>query len=418
MRNICIDFLKYVLRLLARMTISRYRPSVVGVTGRVGKTSTKEAISVVLRSGRTVRSSPANFNNEIGLPLSVISDKAEIEQPVFFFWPNVIFSAVKNLVFTSAAYPRVLVLEYGADRPGDIKRLLSIARPNVGVVTAIGEIPVHVEFFAGPQAIAKEKSSLVEALPADGRAALNFDDLTVLEMKELSRAGVVTFGFGEGADVRITNFSHRLERGVPAGISFKLQYGGTSMPVRIADTFGKAQAYAAAAAASVGLMHRMNLVTISEALGNHYRAPWGRMKLMKGLKDILVLDDSYNAAPLSMHAALDTLCDLPAKRKIAVLGDMLEIGKYALEAHEQVGRLVSRCCDMLVTVGPRAKFIAEGAVKNGFSRKNILNFDSAEDSLKPIRQLTQSGDLILVKASRAIHLEKVVEELKNPLENF
>ena len=119
-----------------------------------------------------------------------------------------------------------------------------------------------------------------------------------------------------------------------------------------------------------------------------------------------------------MHAALDTLCDLPAKRKIAVLGDMLEIGKYALEAHEQVGRLVSRCCDMLVTVGPRAKFIAEGAVKNGFSRKNILNFDSAEDSLKPIRQLTQSGDLILVKASRAIHLEKVVEELKNPLENF
>jgi UDP-N-acetylmuramoyl-tripeptide--D-alanyl-D-alanine ligase len=279
------------------------------------------------------------------------------------------------------------------------------------VVTAVGDIPVHVEFYTGPDAVAREKSRLVEALPAVGFAILNYDDESVYEMRDRTRAHVITFGFGQGAEVRITNFENRMEDGKPVGISMKLEYGGSFVPVRLDGVFGKAQAYAAAAAASVGLAFGMNLVRISEALG-FYQAPPRRGKLLAGIKETHIIDDSYNASPLSMHAAIDLLKDLKAKRKVAVLGDMLEIGKYAIEAHEEVGRLGGKFLDILITIGPRAKFIADAANKSGMARKNIYSFDTADEAKSTVQDLIKKGDLVLIKASRAMELDKIVEEIK------
>ncbi|MBI4086069.1 MAG: UDP-N-acetylmuramoyl-tripeptide--D-alanyl-D-alanine ligase [Candidatus Liptonbacteria bacterium] len=425
MRTFLISLLRWVLKKVAQLTVLRYRPGIVGITGSVGKTSTKLAIAAVLGPSRHIRFSKSNLNSDLGLPITVIGDFREEElklvsrdQPAHekrirkaFFWLKVIFVGLFRLIVKKQGYPDILILEYGADRPDDLKNLLEIARPNISVITAVGDVPVHTEFFGGPQEVAREKARLIEYLPSSGFAVLNYDDETVMALKERTRGHIVTFGFGKGAEVRTMNFENRIENNHPGGIFFKLEYGGSSVPVRIDGVFGKVQGYAAGAAAAVGLIFGLNLIKIAEAL-KEYRPASGRMELLQGIKSCLIIDSSYNASPLSMHAALDLLNDLPGKRKIAVLGDMLEIGKYTLEAHERVGKLAAEFVDALVTVGPAAKLIAEAARKNGIPKRNIHSFDTVDNAVEPVENLIKKGDLILVKGSRAMELEKIVEGIK------
>jgi UDP-N-acetylmuramoyl-tripeptide--D-alanyl-D-alanine ligase len=332
-----------------------------------------------------------------------------------FFWLSVIFGSLWRVIVKDETYPEILVLEYGADRPGDIKSLLKIARPNISVITAVGETPSHVEYYAGPVEVAREKGRLIEYLPAGGSAVLNYDDPIVMNLEQRTRARVVTFGFEKGAEIRISRLENRLESRAdgdrPIGISIKLEYKGAMVPVRLTNAFGRSHAYAAAAAASVGIAFGMNLAAIADGLANYEPAP-SRMQLIPGIKHTFIIDDSYNASPLSMRAALDTLETLPAKRKVAVLGDMLEIGKYTIEAHEAIGKLVAATADRLVTVGPRAKFIAEAALGARMKKANILSFDTADEARKPVQDLMKQGDLVLVKGSHAMELDKVVEEIK------
>ena len=410
MRETLRSFARLVLKYLARAIIWRYRPGIIGVTGSAGKTSTKMAIKAVLSVERRVRASAGNFNNEIGLPLTILGPWEKVGG--LFFWTKAIAYAMHRIIIKDPHYPEILVLEYGIDRPGDMRYLLDIARPNIAVMTTIGEVPVHVEFFSGPEAVAKEKAKLIEYLPTAGFAVLNGDDEIVMGLKNRTRAHVMTFGFGKNTEVHVSNYAVRAENNTPQGIGFKLGYIGNTVPVKINNVFGKTQGYAAAAATAVGLIFGMNLVRISEAL-SHYRAPYGRMELLRGVKEgTFVIDDSYNASPISMHAALDTIKDLPAKRRIGVLGDMLELGSYAMDAHELLGGVVADALDVLVTVGPRAKFIAEGARKKGFPRKNILSFDLAEEAHVPVQNILKKGDVVLVKGSRAIRLDKVVCEIR------
>jgi UDP-N-acetylmuramoyl-tripeptide--D-alanyl-D-alanine ligase len=425
MRSFFVNLLRNILRDLAQLTIWRYRPGVIGITGTVGKTSTKLAVMAVLQKGRRVRASTGNLNNDLGLPLTILGNWSESDLKLVsrsqppgtargrkaWFWLTVIVGSLWRIAVKTKEYPDILVLEYGADRPGDIKYLLKIARPNVSIITAIGDIPVHVEFYSGPDEVAREKGRLVEYLPAAGFAILNYDDESVMKLQDRSRARVVTYGFEKGSEIKITRLENRIEGDRPIGISFKLEYKGTFVPVRLNNVFGKAHAYAAAAAASVGIVFGMNLVTISEALLDYSPAD-SRMHLVPGVKQTFIIDDSYNASPLSMHAALDALRELPAKRKVAVLGDMLEIGKYTIEAHEAMGKLVAQSANMLITVGPRAKFIAETARNTGMKKNAVISFDTADEARKPIQDLIKQGDLILVKASHAVALEKVVEEIK------
>jgi UDP-N-acetylmuramoyl-tripeptide--D-alanyl-D-alanine ligase len=427
MTYILVKILKWILKKLSQLTIWRFQPQVIAITGSAGKTSAKEAIFAVLKNHRRVRKSSGNLNNELGIPLTIIGNWSEEELKLvsrdtppgekriqkLLFWLKAMFFAKINLFFLKkSAYPEILILEYAADRPADIKYLLEIARPYVGIITTIGEIPVHVEFFSGPEAIMREKSKLIEALPANGFAILNFDNEIVMRMKEQTRARVVAFGFNEGADIKISNLENRSEDGKPFGVSFKLEYGGSFVPVILKNAFGKAQAYAAAVSACVGLIYDLNLAEIAEALMKNYSPAKGRMNLLKGVKDTYVIDDSYNASPLSMQEAFETIRELPAKRKIAILGDMLELGKYSIEAHESIGQLVGKTVDILVTVGPRAKFIAESARESGLDNHKILSFDTAMEAGRTVQDLMKQGDLILIKASRAVGLERVVEEIR------
>ena len=435
------EFIKKIivwkLGIIAKMYLRRYKPQIVAITGNVGKTSTKEAIATVLSGFKKVRSSKGNLNNEFGVPLTILGDWADDYYEAgnaLFFWIRVLVVSFLGLFF-QRNYPEILVLEYGADKPGDIKRLADNFKPHIGVVTAVGEVPVHVEYFSGPEGVAKEKGYLVEALLVSGFAVLNFDDLAVLEMKEKTKAKVFTYGFGDGANIKISNFeflttarsravaSMAISNGRPEGVGFKMHYNDSFVPFKLSGSLGKSQSYAAAAAAAVGAILGINLVDISEAL-SEYHGPKGRLKILKGIKNSTIIDDTYNASPLSTHLALETLRDLPATRKVAILGDMLELGKYSIQAHQEIGNMAGSIVDLLICVGARAKFIADSATQgvnewssrrmtafNQMSRENIYRLDTSDEAKLKVKELIKEGDLILVKGSQGMRMEKVVEEI-------
>ena len=409
------DFIKKIitwkLGIIAKMYLWRFNPQIVAVTGSVGKTSTKEAIATVLSRIKRVRSGKGNLNNEFGVPLTIVGDWADDyyeAKNALFFWVRVLVVSFFGLFF-QRNYPEILVLEYGADKPDDIKHLTAKFKPHVGVVTAVGEVPVHVEYFSGPEAVAKEKGRLIEMLSALDFAVLNFDDLAVLEMKEKTKAKVLTYGFGEGAMVRVSNLEPRIENGAPEGVNFKMNYSDSFVPFKLSGSLGKSQGYAAAAAAAVGVVFGMNLVDISEALSG-YQGPKGRLKILQGIKNSIIIDDTYNASPSSIHLALETLRDLPGERKIVILGDMLELGKYSIQAHQEIGNLAGSFADILVCVGAKAKFIADSAF-NQMPMENIHRFETSDEARLKVGELIKEGDLVLVKGSQGIRMEKIVEEI-------
>jgi len=411
MKNNLIIILQKLARFSARLTLWRYRPLVVGITGSVGKTSAKTAIAAVLEEDRRVRFSPNNFNNELGLPLTIISNASEIKGALF--WPKTLLSSWWHII-RRTSYPEILVLEYAIDKPGDMKYLLSVGRPMISVMTEISQVPPHVEFFENTASLAKEKTKIIDQLPVGGYAVLNHDSELVMNMKDRTRGHVITYGFSKEADVRLSAYGLRVENGRPIGIAFKIEYGGSIVPVRLDNMFGRTHCYAVGAATAVGLALGMNLVKVSESIMKHYEPPKHRLQLLPGIKETLILDDAYNASPSPMRAGLETLRDFPAKRKVAVLGDMLEIGEHAMSAHEEIGKEIHEqdIATILVTIGPRAKFIAEGAKNAGFNKKNILSFDTADDARATVQENIKKGDLVLVKGSRAMELEKIIQEIQ------
>lgn len=405
------------LAFLAVATLRRNRPIVIGVTGSVGKTSTKEAIYAVLSSKFEVRRSEKNYNTEIGVPLAILG--IPYHGWNVFRWGSAFIRAAIRVLIRDQNFPEILVLEMAADRPGDIGYLVNLAPPRIGVFTAIGEIPVHVEFFASPRAVAEEKSKLIQALMSDGYAVLNHDDAAVMETRNLTRARMISYGFGSGAGVRIKDY--RLvapgsdEPGRIPGIAFSLEYDGSSVGVKLSGAFGKQQAYAASAAAAVGLALNLDLDEIALALA-HYKSPPGRLKLLRGNKNTIILDDSYNSSPASTMAALEVLEQFPAKRRIAVLGDMLELGAYTEEAHQMVGAVSARAADLLFAVGDRMKFAfnAATAPKPGdrrLSKDHCFWFASAVEAGPKLDSLLEAGDVVLIKGSQGMRMEKAIKEV-------
>ncbi len=286
MNKFFIKILKIKLRWLAKLIIWKFNPDIIAITGSVGKTSAKEAIYAVLKNHKRVRKSSGNLNNELGTPLTITGNFSDEELKIvsrdypagkdkikkMFFWLKVILFALFKFLFSGkSSYPEILILEYGADRPGDIKYLLEIAKPKIAVITAIGETPVHIEFYESSQAVAKEKSKLLENLFTSNFALLNFDDEMVMGMKEKTRAKIMTFGFNEGADVKITNFENKYGDNETIGVSFKIEYAGSFVPIFLKNVFGKSHVYAAAIGAAVGIIYNMNIVEIAESLLINYK---------------------------------------------------------------------------------------------------------------------------------------------------
>lgn len=411
--NMAASYLiKKIFAWLAWAQICRYKPIIIGVTGNVGKTSTKEAIAAVLRgNGKTVRVAAGNLNNEFGFALTILGNWDEEYYSYGSstgLWLRVLFTGFKGLITGRKDFADIFILEYGADRPGDIKQLVKLFVPHIAVITAVGDVPVHIEFFEDAGKLASEKANLIKFLMEIDYAILNSDDKKVWSMRSETKAGVLTYGFRENSTVKISDFKYTInDKGNPTGVEFRVNRDLDSISVNIYGSLGRSQAYAAAAAATVGIASGMNLSQIGEAL-KKYKGPNGRLKIISGINGSIIIDDTYNASPASTQLALKTLCDLKGLRKIAIIGDMLELGEYAVESHKKLGLITASCANILVCVGQLAKYIAE---TSKISKDRIFLFNTADGAKFKVRELIRSGDIILVKGSQGIRMEKIIAEI-------
>ncbi len=402
------------------IVIKKYKPKIVGITGSVGKTTTKDAVYTVLASQFRTRKSQKSFNSDIGIPLTVLGLQNGWTNP--FIWIKNIVEGFL-LIILPCKYPEWLVLEVGADsdRPTYMTELSAWLKTDITIFTSFAEVPVHVEFFGTRENLFQEKLSLVCSLKENGTLILNYDDVEVRKIKENILRPTIMYGFDAGADIRAVhqdviygNYEHT-DLEFPRGVVFRVENEGTSMPVSVTGALGRQHIYPLLAAFAVGRSQGINHVAIAQALLTHV-TPKGRMRLVAGIKDTLIIDDTYNSSPVAVYEALATLLLLKSGgRKIAVLGDMMELGQYSLNEHKNVGEVAAKSADILVTVGVRSRGTADAALDADMDENNVLQFETSREAGKYLESVIGAGDIILVKGSQSMRMERVVEEImRNP----
>ncbi|MEO8637795.1 MAG: Mur ligase family protein [Candidatus Taylorbacteria bacterium] len=413
MKSILKQTIVYLLTLEAKLVLKKYKPKIVGITGSVGKTSTKDAIYSVLATQFFVRKSEKSFNSEIGVPLTILGARNGWGNP--FIWLANLLRGLGLIIFPFN-YPDWLVIEIGADRPLDIKTLASWVKPDIAVITRIGNIPVHVEFFTSRAQLIEEKSYLARYMKEGGTLIVNGDDADAVSFIGLTKNKSLTVSLEGEGDVVASHslISYRKQENgeeVPVGINFKANLAGSSVPVNLTGVLGIQHVYPSLFAIAIGLSQNLNILTLCEAISGEIKTP-GRMKILPGIKNTIIIDDTYNSSPVALSEALKTLLEISVKkRKIAILGDMMELGAHSKDEHLHAGKLVASVAHILITVGIRARDIAEGAQLNGMSEKNVFQFDDAKDSFSFLDGLLIEGDIVLVKGSQSVRMEKIVEEI-------
>jgi UDP-N-acetylmuramoyl-tripeptide--D-alanyl-D-alanine ligase len=354
---------------------------VIGITGSTGKTTTKDFLRSVLATRMRVVATRENRNNELGVPLTIMDAGADTE---------------------------VLVVEMAMRGPGQIEHLCGIARPTAGLITNVGVS--HVEILGTQEAIASAKGELVAAVPASGRVFLNGDDSWSGSLGTSAVAAVTRYGLGESADV-LGQDVRVAEDGTP---TFTLVAEEGTAEVRL-PVPGRHNVYNALAAAAVGLYLELSLEDVVAGLESATFSKW-RMQTFQSATGLTVINDAYNANPTSMRAAVSALGDIRTSgRRIAVLGDMAELGSLAELAHFQIGEeIASSAADVLVTVGERGRRIAEGALAAGMEPAVVRPCATPAEASEVLDDIAQPGDTVLVKASRAMGLEVVVEGMIEP----
>jgi len=404
--------LEQTLGKIAAAIIKKYQPTVIGITGSAGKTSTKQAVFAALSATFDVRATPKNYNNELGLPLTIIGGKAAGKN--VFAWLVIICRGWSYLIL-NRKFPKMLVLEMGADRRGDLAKLVAIAPPRVSVITSIGE--AHIEYFGSLGAIAEEKETLVKVLPADGYAVLNADDPRVVSMRSVTKAKVVTYGLSGTADVRATELEYIRDPRSLAVLGMRLTVPGSSGPlaVDLPGVVGRGHALAALAGLATAKILGVPLVAAAEGL-RRYAPPPGRLRLISGIKNTVIIDDTYNASPGAMHEALEVLKNftVPEKaRRIALLGDMRELGGFTERAHREVGEYVAKNnIDIFVAIGEAMHEAIEAAKQNGMNEDHVMHMENAVAAARFLEERLHPGDVILIKGSQnTIRLERAVKAL-------
>jgi UDP-N-acetylmuramoyl-tripeptide--D-alanyl-D-alanine ligase len=349
-------------------------PTVIGITGTVGKTSTKETIAGALAHRHSLLKTERNLNTEIGVPLSLLRLEPQHE---------------------------LAVLEMGMYVPGDIRFLAELTRPRIGVVTGVSY--THAERVGTIERIAEAKAEMVDGLGRDGVAVLNGDNSWTRAMASRGKRAVL-FGLEEHNDVRGLEVA---SRGLD-GITLTIAHGGASERVDL-RLIGRHSAYHALAATAVMLELGYPLSEAAEALAASQLDSL-RLRVLPGKGGITVIDDSYNSSPIAARAALELLAELPGGQHVAVLGDMRELGQYSAGLHRQLGREAANMSDVLVTVGEEALLVVEGARAAGFPEDRLLATVDAQQAVDFLRPRLRAGDYLLVKGSRAMGLETIVQE--------
>ncbi len=416
MKEIFKKTITYILKKEAQLILKKYKPKVVAITGSVGKTSTKDAVYAVLSNIAYVRKSEKSYNSQIGLPLTILGVPNGWSSPVV--WIKNILKGLWLFLYPHK-YPEWLVLEVGVGKPGDMKETASWLATDVVIITAIGDTPAHIEFFNSRKHLIEEKSGLIKTLKKDGLLVLNADDEAVLGMKSKTKNITVTYGFQKDAQI-LANGDQILylkDSGIPEGVIYRIEEGGNSLPVVVSGVFGRNHIYASLATLAMASGLKLNMIEAINSLKN-YDVPAGRMRLLVGINDSFIIDDTYNSSPFACESALNTLKEVKNKgRKIAVLGDMLELGKHTEESHKNIGKIASIKTDILCVVGPRAQSIKDGAFEAGMPSENIFEFSNSYLAGEFLKTFVASGDMILVKGSQGVRMERTVEAILKDQKN-
>lgn len=360
---------------LAHFWRRSHNVDVIGITGSLGKTTAKELIATVLGRRFSVLKNEGNLNTEYGLPLTLL----RLEP-----------------------HHQMAVMEMGgAYRMGEIAELAAIAEPRIGVITTVA--PVHLERMGTIEAIAENKSELISSLPGDGVAILNNDNPYVRSMRSKARCSVIMYGTSSDCDI----WADEIESFGLEGIGFRLQWGGGSHPFRV-RLLGRHNVYTALMAAAVGLVEGLSAPDIEEGMASFEVK--GRLAIRKGILGTTLIDDTYNASPDSMVAALDLLSETPG-RHIAVLSDMLELGDYEVEGHRRVGCRAARGVDRLILCGPLCRTVRQAAVDSGMPEDRVMHCEDKSEVIAYLKSVIQRGDYILFKGSRGMAMEEVVKEV-------
>jgi len=396
----------------ARRALKTHAPKIVAVTGNVGKTSTKDAIYAVMKDSFSVRKSEKSFNSEIGLPLTILGlDNA---------WSS-LGGWIRNIARgaqvafgigeAGRGFPVWLVLEVGADHPGDIERVSKWLHPDIVVLTRMSETPVHVEFFPTPADMLAEKMFLAKALKPGGTLIVNADDPLFMNAVKGIDANIVLYGEDKKADARIIESEVVYDDSplfIPRGQYAIIASGrdGRTDRVELEGVIGRHLMYPLAAACAVaGIVGAKG--PLSDAFAD-FETPRGRMRVLEGLSQSVIIDDSYNSSPMASVEALKTIGALATRgRKIAVLGDMRELGDLAEGAHKDVGGVAGQTVHTLVAVGPMASFYENGARYAGLPQDHFLSFPDSTLAGEYLAGIVRAGDVVLVKGSQSMRMERV-----------
>lgn len=366
MKNFFKKTVTAILTAEARSFVGWRKPIVIAVTGSVGKTSTKDAIAAALAASAaaSVRKSQKSFNSDIGVPLAILGLGNAWNSPIGW---------IKNIVagFKSArakSFPKILVLEVGADHPGDIRSIAKWLPIDVVVFTTMAKVPVHVEFFGSPKKVLEEKVSILGGLKRNGTIVVNAADEKFLAAARNSGKKFVEYGDKK-------NSPHELS---------------TLAALAVVSVLG------------------FDIEKAKQALETH-EGPAGRMKEIGGMNGSTIIDDTYNSSPIAVESALKALKSIKTKRRIAVLGDMRELGDYSRKAHYDAGKIAAKTAHILFAVGHNAKYFAQGAIDGGLAPAKVYEFRSSEEAGRELVHFIKKGDTILVKGSQGMRMEKAVK---------
>lgn len=403
-----------ILKRLSKIVIKKYNPKIIGITGSIGKTTTKNAIFQVLKDRFNVRASEGSFNTEIGLPITILDLE---NSKSIFVWIRNILNSILLILKKDKNYPDVLILEMGADKVGDITYLNTIIQPDIAILTEITN--VHVEGFKNIENIFKEKTNIFRA--KDNQICIINSDSEYISKNlsnlkdELKNKKVFTYGTNSSSDIKAYNLKENnfFDAEYVLGIDFDLSYDNEEQHVNMKYVIGSHSIYALLVAAMVGINMGMSLEEIKNKLEN-VRFEKGRMSVIKGIKNTWIIDDTYNSSPVACKSAIKTFSNSKnIGKKILVLGDMLELGKISEDAHSEIGKYIQELknIDLLITVGERSRDINRAALASGFDENLSFNFNNSEEAGRFIQNKIKQDDLILIKGSQGIRMEKITKEI-------
>jgi UDP-N-acetylmuramoyl-tripeptide--D-alanyl-D-alanine ligase len=407
--------LKHMLRISCKLAILRYNPFIIAITGNTGKTSTKEAVFLILKEKfPNIRKTRENFNTDIGVPLSILGLN-DAKRNIFGWIKN--FSLIsKTLIFGKKNFPKYLVLELAADKPGEIEYFVKFLPISIGIVTAIGKNPVHLEFFPNRKSLINEKSWIVRGIKEGGDVILNDDDQDVSGMKYLAKKNtrVSTYGKNDGTQIqfKIDNFySDKKTNNYITDIEFKSR--DRTKLASFNNLLGDGYAYAMCAAVCCGLRMGIPIDEGVKILQKKFHSLPGRMSVVSTQKKFTIIDDTYNASPLSYINALETIrvinTDNKESKKILILGDMSEIGKETNNIHKQIIEKALGVGNVLVLVGDSMHLALKNIKPNTKNLKQIYMEKNNTDAFKTLLKIAFKGDIVLVKGSHRMNMDKIVE---------